>query len=82
MWESEYERSDDEIAASDAPAFEVVLERGRHGYLLAELLARGGGTLAVLEFPGGESEPADWVTRELDTTGLSEAIREANCGTA
>ncbi len=77
MWESEYERSDDEIAASDAPAFEVVLERGRHGYLLAELLAEGGGTLAVLEFSHGESGPPEWVTRELDAEGLSEAIREA-----
>ncbi len=70
MWQDDT----DEIAAL---VFEVVLEHERHGYLLAELLARGGGTLAVLEFPGGESEPADWVTRELGTTGLSEAIREA-----
>ena len=84
LWSPDYDwgrvqpgRSDDEVAASDAPEFEVVLERGRHGYLLAELLAEGGGTLAVLEFSHGESGPPEWVTRELDAEGLGAVIQLA-----
>lgn len=77
LWQDDDRRNTDEIAASDAPVFEVVLEHERHGYLLAELLAEGGGTLAVLEFSHGESGPPEWVTRELDAEGLGAVIQLA-----
>lgn len=84
MWSPDYDwgrvqpgRSDDEVAASDTPEFEVVLPLAEYGGLLLDLRAFNGGTLAVLEFPGDERGPAEWVTRELDTAGLPEAIREA-----
>ncbi len=82
MWESEYERSDDEVAASGAPVLEVVLPLDQYAGLLLEATTSGGVTLAVLEWFDDENGPLKWGTQEVRAEGLSEAIREANCGTA
>lgn len=84
MWSPDYDwgrvqpgRSDDEVAASDAPAFEVVLPLAEYGGLLLDLRAFNGGTLAVLEFRSGAEEPPTWVTRELDAESLGAVIQLA-----
>lgn len=83
MWQHDYhwrggpERGEDEIAASDPPLFEVPMPIETHHNLLYRLMAMGRGTLAVLEFRGGEDEPPDWGALELGTDGLAEALRRA-----
>jgi hypothetical protein len=77
MWESEYERSDDEIAASGAPVLEVVLPLDRYTNLLLEAMATGGATLAVLEWLDGENGPLEWGAQEIRAEGLGAVIQLA-----
>lgn len=75
MWEGDEEQYGGE---SNEPRLEVVLSLDTHVGLLLDLLAFGGGTLAVLQFYDGEGdEPPEWNSCELGIKGLAEAIREA-----
>jgi hypothetical protein len=76
LWERYWRRGPEDPAGDDELRLEVVLPLDADYGLLLELVMRGTGTLAVLEFRS-EYEPPEWTTRELDTEGLREAIEEA-----
>jgi hypothetical protein len=78
VWTGLWGDDEDKMVATQAPGIELMLpiEEPR----LTELLNTGGGTMAVIEFPGvneGEQPWAQWVGVNLDIGGLAEAIEHA-----
>ena len=77
MWGHEYRVDEDTTFTTTAPAFEVALPLDEHTALLLDLVTAGGGTLAVLEFGGGEEEPPTWGHRWVSAEGLERVIQLA-----